>query len=1203
MTKWMGIILIALNGMLIGVSAEESPPLVRVGQLSQPPTLDGRISEGEWAEATVFTGIVGDPLANAYLLPQSQQVVWYLGFHEDTLYLGMHSPHPKGTFPIGRVKEDDDIDVMWGDHIEVQILTGARSDAGTPGKGFYKMMVNALGAMHDAHMYNGTPGTEDLWSTGGDVKCSVTDDYWELEMSIKAANLQLAGFDGQKAVVQLVRADGPGGMYFAGWVAGTWMAWEKFGDMIWDATAPALQLRQLGKVMEGTLDAAFTLVGTGELPQDVSVEVLVEDAAGKSLFQQVQSTSVLQGQRHDLLFREEGLPISEVELLGGRNHLQITAIWHDGDEDKLLYSQRMPFMKLTPDWRAKYLDPWLAGRSQAGDWEATFAYLPYANKALVKVDTDFFGVAEAVQQADRFAVDVWPKGKPDQSLVHAVVTLTNGYGETLIDLPKLADGQYEASFRLSADGSDTLVAEKIVEFVRKYFPFEHNTLGISDEVIPPYEPLTVSPRTIVGPRGNLAVPRRIADVESIGMWGRVYQLGSLGLFDQIWAAPPTGTAGGLEALLAAPMRLEIFSETKPLDLTDVHGGITHAAPDRVAVEGAALAGNMGIGLKAFAEYDGWYEIALSLTPIDRTVVDSLDLVMDLRDTVGDRAASTFPCDTLYVQRLGGGLDNSYYGGIPRETGVHYRSTSLGNMTQRTGPADIPKDWKSFAPASYVGNGDRGVWLFAWSDDGWKLADDDPMLRVERLSDGTVRVRVRFLSGPEVLEGPRTLRFALQAAPIKPNDPYYRTDIDRIAHDTSGYRYYGDSVDSFVLNSEEEYEALRQFLLYGVSHQAGPNPTYAHWRGRISKLLREGKATRLMLYGSQWMTGLGAEEFDTFGGEWLGSSNWKPSPETKFAGRWNYGRTTQWESPRQLTAARVNWPQSMLDFFIWYHDKLISLSGINGTWWDNCYGGTVTEYNPELGRLDAVWNLYPRRQLCKRLNVIGWKHQQPPCWSLNDEVEMAWCQVLWMVEGFWGPSAKDISTLDRFGSIDFFRAAARPKSSVLICNTSYMGNYHGSTPELERRMNRSADGILLAHDIPPRFDRDLLRKLNYTVDYANTADCLFLGYWATPAFIQSAAQEVTASVYQNASRQSAVILFFNTGKQTRDLVSTGFQLAGVIPPSTAGTADIEGDMSLIRVSDLESGHSLETEFRDGQLFIREPLLIDGHDFRLVAIERP
>ena len=1171
-------------------------PVIRVPDLAGPPEIDGSVGDDEWARAAVVTGVSGHPLGTPFLLPEAQQVTWYLGFHKDTLYLGMKSPHPEGTFPSGRVKEMDDGDVLWGDHVEVQVLTHKRGDAGKPGKGFYKMVINAWGAMHDAHFYNGTPGTEDFWSTGGPVKCTVTDRMWQLEMAIEASRIRLPSLNGKNAVIQLVRADSPTGIYFAGLVGGSWMAWQKFTRTDFDVRAPVFQVHRLGEIMAGHLDLHATLRGTGEAAQNVSLQVVVEDADGNVLHQEKREVTLTGGEQK-LTMKKPGLAVSEVDIGGKRNYLEIKAVWHDGKIERVLYHNRSPFMKLTDGWREKYLQPWVNARPKAGDWDAVFAHWPYPQKAEAKVDVDFFGMSDAIRNAASFEVVV--KSGAGKEIARQKSPMENGKGRIFFDVPELADGSYTTVFQLSNE-KGTQVAEKTVEFVRKSYPWERNKLGLSNEVIPPFVPMELNGRVL---HGGGAAPRTYMKFERkpepiLMCWGRAIQLGSNGLPEQIWATPPSGTCGRPEELLAAPIQFVLRSGGKQLS-TEMTAKVANAQPHRIDVAASGEAGEVGLKIDAFEEYDGWYQVELRLDPAGAVPLDSMDLVIELRQHPGERWKTQFPVDTLYIQRMGGGLDGLLHRGIPEKPGICFKSTEIWPVGARTGPADIEKDWKSFLPILYAGNGDRGLWFFAWDDAGWTLKDDTPAVQVERLRTGNVQVRVRLIAGEVTLDKPRRLTFALQPAPIKKNDPQYRTRVDRIAHDTSGYRYYGDSVDSFALHTEEDFAELRKYLLYGNSRQ-DKETRYGHWAGRLGKMIREERADRVMLYGSQWMTGLGAEEFRTFGGEWLGRTNWKPAPDLKFSGKHNYGGTVKWDTPEELTPARVNWPQSFQDFFVWYHDKLIDKVGINGTWWDNCYSGFVTEYDPALGRLDSKWNIPYRRALCKRLNVIGWERLRPPCWSMNTQVEMSWCQVFWIVEGIWGPGSKDISAVDHFRGVDVFRAAARPKSTNLVTKKTYMRHYRGSTPELDRKMTRSADGMLLSHDISPAVNHELTRKLKYAVDYENTDDCLFMGYWSTGMFVKPT-EGLLASLYMNRKHKASVIVFFNTSSKDVAAGGTWLKPAGVLDTPNGIYANADREMEVSRIYDLETGKEIRTSYRDRGLVIDESLVVKKHEYRVVSVE--
>lgn len=1174
------------GGLTTPQAAEEEGfvhPALRVPKLAAPPVIDGQIGAPEWARAAAFTGVTAEGSVGGHgsLVPQIQQVQWYLGYDDKFLYLAMRSPHPKGTYPLARVKENDVVSgnaqVLFEDHVEVQLLTHKRDEATTQGKGFYKIMANPKAAIVDQYLFNGTLGTEELWAMGGPLKCHVTPECWELEMAVEIGRLKLDKLDNRDLVIQLVRTDYCGGMYFAGWVGAPWLNWKQFAQVSFAPDSPAFRFLKLGEIGAGELEATVELAG-GKQPAEVTVEVLVENADGKLLHKDSRTVALPPDAQQTLSFQKKDLAISTVAVQDKqrRNHFEIKATAKIGSKSVVLYHNRAPFMQLDAQFRKDFLDKWIAGRPQSGEWEYKVAYLPYSDKLEASVDLDFFGMPAKELTAQAYRVSVSAKGDK-KVLAQATGKVVNLTGERLLlGVPKLAAGDYVARFEL-LDASGGVLAVKDAAFVRKVYEWEHNRLGVSDEVIPPFTPLAV--------KGN-----------SVSPWGRTYTVAPGGLPGQISAIAPTGTMGGDRAanLLAGPIRLEVLQNGKTAEAAGASAEIVSAAMHRVDVAGRQTVGAVAAELKSFVEYDGWWEFTAQLG--GKATIDAADLVIDFA------SQPELPIDTLYVQRLGDGRNGNRFGEIPRQPGVCFKSSEL--LACREGSFD----WKSFVPCTYVGNGDRGLWFFAWSAAGWELQDGQPMLQVERLKDGNVRLRVRLLAGPVTLEQPRTLRFALQAAPVKPNHPRYRTyDAEgRDAHDTRGYRYYGQSVDDFVNTRDKDYEELRKFLLYGQRYQTEAQRSvkgnYGWWH--YTEELGQGRL--LTMYGSGELTGMGPEEFKTFGGEWLGKSNWRPGRDAASdLGRWNYQGTSQWTADEQLSVTRVNWSQSMIDFFLWYHKPLLEKAGFNGTWWDNTSITIVRDYNPELGRLEEVWNHYPRRQLVKRLNVLGWQLMRPPRWAANMHVDLGWAQTFWMVENDWYADGRDMSSLDQW-SLGEFRAMARTKSTMQVARP-WLRGFAGSTPERDRQIQRSLWAMEMSHDIHPNFlghytfnkpeFREIRRAMSSfsgLVNLPDTGQCLFAGYWKTAKMVQPAGKNVHASVYSNASLGTAAVLFLNGEKQDQYLAGTALDINALIP--SRGKRLAAG-----RIFDLETGKTVATAFEDGKYLLKEPFLVGGHDFRLLGIE--
>ena len=193
-TGFASIAIIATLGIpcaLQGAEGDPSTPLLTVPKLSTPPTIDGNLEEEAYNRMAALTGMVrfsgGGPVS---LVPKLQQVTWYLGYDDDNLYLSMRSPMPEGTWPVARIKKRDQFMILRDDHTEIQFAPYGRDHARTHSKGFYKLMTNPRGAMHDAWWYNGTPGTENAWSYNGDLECSVTQERWDMEMRLPFSSME-----------------------------------------------------------------------------------------------------------------------------------------------------------------------------------------------------------------------------------------------------------------------------------------------------------------------------------------------------------------------------------------------------------------------------------------------------------------------------------------------------------------------------------------------------------------------------------------------------------------------------------------------------------------------------------------------------------------------------------------------------------------------------------------------------------------------------------------------------------------------------------------------------------------------------------------------------------------------------------------------------------------------------------------------------
>ncbi len=324
-------------------AADDAPdrPLLRVPRLARAPSLDGRIGAGEWDGAAALTGLVSYPLGGA-LAPPEQQATFFLGYDGAFLYLAMRSPNPPGRYPVGRTARSDGEEVYLDDHIEWQILTADRAQAQQPGHGFYKLAVNPLGTLVDQWLFSGRADRETLWSGGGGAACTVTPGAWELEASVSFESLGLGAPDGRTVAMHLVRA-GPGG-FFSAWAPGTWLEWDRFGDVTFDPAAPAVRLLSVGDPAGGALDVRLETRG-GAPGEEAVASVRLENAEGGVLFEAARPAASARFEATGLALDDAGNVLAVEVRRGG----------------EVLYRNRVRVDRLTGEQREAKVTAWIEG--------------------------------------------------------------------------------------------------------------------------------------------------------------------------------------------------------------------------------------------------------------------------------------------------------------------------------------------------------------------------------------------------------------------------------------------------------------------------------------------------------------------------------------------------------------------------------------------------------------------------------------------------------------------------------------------------------------------------------------------------------------------------------------------------------------------------------------------------------------------------
>ena len=712
-----------------------SIPLVR--NIEQAPVIDGRMVGSEWKYAIMMTGLV----TNEGALSQRQVQVYYITDGQ-YLYVGMVVPSvPEGTAPEinpGMNYDQPSYENLFkNDRVEVKFGPPNRVDVGD----FY-LVSDAAGHVFSQRIKSEFRPYVGPW----EIKSSADDKGWTFEMRMKLSEFGLqTAQDGDvwsinfNTVLQFP-------LTFIGLVAGP----HKLAPATITSDAAAAQFESLGNLPKGRLDLTVSvreyegvvstpkegayderkvesgglkLAATGQAAR-VTAEIL--DESGKSVFAKSEILPLLPAQKIYSKISHNFTPgAKNVLKLKVETAHSVKGFDAGGDPTKVavLYAASIPFLpyneKESSLWQER-----LEKGTVLGSWRITPAFFPYWEKA--KVETTFFRgkIADAARKLRvTITSDRGFRAEKEVSVENGVAVISGPEKVVEIPIPGLPAGTYTTvADVIGADGK--IVATLEDKYVRKVFPWEHNTLGKSRGVIIPWTPMSIT--------GN-----------DVLCWGRNYTFSPIGL--------PTQIVSMDKPLLAAPVTLSLRGEQGDLIAQEASGKLTFAekAEDRVRWQGQGTLGkSIKTSIKGVAEYDGftWYEV--TLTPASPVKVTSGRISIALPEEV----AQLMHFQSCWAR-------DNFSGAVPRGEGAVFRSLDTVNYGRKGG----------FPPHVWIGNLTRGLSWFADSDEGWSSSPDKSAIEIVR-KDGQVQLVMNIISRPVTLAKSRTIRFGLMATPFKPAMP-------------------------------------------------------------------------------------------------------------------------------------------------------------------------------------------------------------------------------------------------------------------------------------------------------------------------------------------------------------------------------------------------------------------------------------------------
>ena len=605
-----------------GGQSDTIRPEVVIPFMKTPPSIDGVIEEGEWP--TLHISRMVSPSGSL----EPRRAEFWLGTDGKKIFVAMrtavHPLHGPVCDSQPRPGTRDAGDMLGGifgllheDYFDVWVDNhpGAKEGA------WYRIAVNPLGAIYDV-VYS---HRDNICSTGwrADLRQAhhVKNGTWTAEMAIDPASLGIK--DLTKPLAFRV------GRFFC--LPDDYVRWEVSdysadfpGNMVHPQSMPRVRfvpdgvvVSELGVQNEEGISLAIEATNTSHVPKPVQVKIAY-GPQNKPTESEESKATLSPGQKRQFVLRR---PFATRE-----GYVAAGSVWVTDASGNVLFQRGYR-------WQTKPGKGWDKLQSTPPESRAKFEIEWHPTPKILRWRADC-GMNAKKDDIRQMRVVVTRKDSGTE-IARQVVAMPAHFETTQqMALKDLKPGLYDV--KLFLDGTSPAAAPTRSQSLEHFeaFPWLNNTIGISDEVIPPFTPLVVKDRSVE------SVLRRHT-LNDAGLWEQVRSLG--------------------KDILAGPMRLEVRQQGK---VEPVRGSLhfVQQKPNRVVAESDWMAGTLRGHTVSDFDYDGCMKVTLELSQDKKVAVDSMELVIPLKSDVA----------TL-MHVCGDGLRYNYGGLIPAGEGTIWTS--------------------------------------------------------------------------------------------------------------------------------------------------------------------------------------------------------------------------------------------------------------------------------------------------------------------------------------------------------------------------------------------------------------------------------------------------------------------------------------------------------------------------------------------------
>ncbi len=1042
-------------------------PQVRLPFMAAP-SMTGAVRRGQWAGADEMVGFCANTPPPT-LAPHTAKF-WVGGSRRD-LFVAVVSGTPPGGKLLARANPmptGTNAATSLDDAVEIFVDPSPRAANGE----IYQAIINAKGAIWQ-QAYQSRGGGAPAWHGHWRITSKVAGNRWSLEIAVPWRDFGIHNIVGRTVGIQVCRdwkqipAD-QDQWYYSQWspLGGDFTNPATMPLVTWNPRAPVVQTLQLQDKPDRPAHIKISVRNPLATPLKIRASVVVVPQNSRPTTQ----TQTLALAPHEVkMISLRPAAMSDEPIY---THIEVGSA--DG---KTIFYQRGFQWKIN---RPRQL--WALNRHAARRIDTQFAYYPSYHVMRVRVSLS--GLAD---RSKLRAVNLQVRDRQTGQIVAATTMPPHRY-VTRIDqwkLPRL-DGKYDLAVNL--EGLHT--KPQLLPFVRYHFPWEHNQLGESDLVVPPFTPIQVHD-----------------DVVSTVL--RHYTMNGLGLWSQVQAKGKNLLAGAMKIVVRAGGKR--FAGKGRIQFTSIR-------PTQVVALAHWSAGPLKGSTHSVWDYDGLMKTTLTLAPTTEKL-DSVALVIPLVNK-----------DMPLMTACTDGLRFNYAGKTPVGMG------QVWNGSQAPRNSIIG----SYVPYIWLGGPLRGVAVFGDNDRGWvDYQAKTPCQELVRKADGTLELRLNLVAKPTRLKALHRIVLGFQATPIKPMPKNWRLWTFGRA-EPNGYNqcflgacYYWGALTPYsdIYPRGQDFNIYRQLAaarrtgkidsafikkwLAGYKYPKYQSQAYfrLQYRASVEYAFRElaNRPEGVLIYTNSRGVRFDTPEGRTFLNEW--DRNAFPTHQ------WPYGGAVAYD---------LDPVKSFRDYAMWYYRKMLTTFD-DGIYWDDIFlqsdfNTVCTDaYRLPDGFVQPSAGLWDMRALIRRTAVLDQELGKPNT-NMVHMTNTAIAPILAFARQDldWEMHNGDADYQDRFSrSFILTESIGRQFGNVPVVLSENSGT---SNPKKMAWVQRTEAGVLLTYELRiwdgyPAYWNNYQRLVNF--GYGTPAVKVW-NYWR-PGYPMKVTGDKTSSIILSKPGQALIVV--------------------------------------------------------------------------------